>query len=118
MADVPILKHLAIHSAQAIFLREIARRGGQMSFTWDRAREDVRGMVADLLQKQVVQYVEIVTSPNQASGPTYLILTDAGRRVVAQLDEADRKQTTVTSTLPETRIESKADLETPRKVGT
>ncbi len=100
MADVPILRHFSIHSIQAIFLREVAKREGRISFTWDKAREDVRGMVADLLHKEIVKYVELVTDPNQLSGPTYLILTDAGRRVVAQLDEADHRRTQVTSPAP------------------
>jgi hypothetical protein len=105
LADVPILKHFAIHSAQAIFLREMARREGKISFTWDYAREDVRGMVADLIQKEIVKYVELVSSPNQQSGPTYLILTDAGRRVVGQLEAADRRKTTVASEAPATPVE-------------
>jgi len=100
LADIPILQSMALHHAQVIFLREIARRGGDgMRFAWERAREDVRGLVADLQQKQLVRYVEYVTSPDQASGPTFVILTDAGRRVCAQLDEADRKKTEIKSAI-------------------
>ncbi len=104
LADVPLLKHFAIHSTQAIFLREIARRSGEMRFSFPNAREDVRGMVADLLQKQLVTYVEVVTSPDQVSGPTFLVLTDAGRRAVSQIEDAERKRTSVQSDTPEIKM--------------
>ncbi len=104
MADVPILRHFAIHSTQVIFLREIARRGGEIRFTWDAAREDVKAMVADLLEKRVVKYVEVVQSAQQASGPTYLVLTDVGRRVIDQLEEAEKKRTSVQSDTPEVKV--------------
>jgi hypothetical protein len=99
-----ILKQLAIHSTQVIFLKEIVRRDGQMRFTWDGAREDVRGMVADLIQKQILCYQEHVTDPRQVSGPTYLVLTDVGRRVVAQIEEAERKKTTIQSETAEIKM--------------
>lgn len=104
MADVPILQHMALHGAQVIFLEEIARRGGEMRFSWGNAREDVQGMLADLLQKQLVRYVEYVTSANQASGPTFVVLTDAGRRVLVQLEEAKKRQTVVESGAPEIKV--------------
>jgi hypothetical protein len=104
LSDVPILRSMGLHGAQVIFLREIARRGGEMTFAWPNAREDVRGMVADLMQKQLVKYVEYVTSANQASGPTFLLLTDPGRRAVAQLEEADRKRIDVKSDAPEIKV--------------
>lgn len=75
-----------------------------MAFAWQNAREDVRGMVADLMQKQLVQYVEYITSPNQASGPTFLVLTDPGRRAVSQLEEAERRQIDVKSDTPEIKV--------------
>ena len=75
-----------------------------MSIVWGDAREDVRGMIADLIHKEIVKYVEFVKDPNQVSGPTYLILTDAGRRVVAQIDDANRKRTEVTSPAPEIKV--------------
>lgn len=104
LAEPHILKHFQIHSTQVIFLREIARRGGLMRFSWDNAREDVRGMVADLLQKQILRYEEHVTHANQASGPTFLVLTDVGRRVVAQLEEAEQKKTELQSDTPEVKV--------------
>jgi len=104
LADIPVLQHLAIHSAQAILLREIARRGGEMRFSWDNAREDVRGMVADLLIKKIVSYVEFVTSPDQVTGVTALILTDVGRRVVSQLEDAQKQRQEVHSSAPEAKI--------------
>lgn len=104
LAEPHILKHFTIHSTQAIFLREVARRGGAIRFTWENAREDVQGMVADLLQKQILRYEERVTSADQVSGPTYLALTDTGTRVVAQLEEAERKKTEIQSGVAEVKV--------------
>lgn len=104
MADVPILRQLAIHSTQVIFLREVARRNGEMRFTWDNARPDVKALVADLLDKRILRYVEVVSSADQAHGPTYLVLTDTGRRVVAQIDAAENKKTEIESGAPEVKV--------------
>lgn len=104
LADPKILKHFSIHSTQAIFLKEVARRGGLMEFSWDRARQDVQGMVADLFQKQILRYEEHVTHADQLSGPTFVVLTDVGRRVVAQLEEAERTKTEIQSGTPEVKV--------------
>jgi hypothetical protein len=100
-----ILRHFTIHSVQAIFLKEIARREGRMIFDWEKAGqqqngEAVQGMVADLTQKGLVKYVEYVTHAAQEHGTTYLELTDPGRRVVAQLEDAERKRVEIQSDAP------------------
>ncbi len=105
MADVPILQHVPLHSAQVIFLKEIARRAGDgMRTNLENARPDVQGMILDLMNKQLVRYVEVVTSADQLSGPTFLILTDAGTRVVSQLEDAERKKTEIQNDVAEVRV--------------
>ena len=64
-------------------LEYLADRGGEVGWSWDGIANATREMVADLIQMELVQEIEYVTSHAQLHGRLALRLTDKGRNVVA-----------------------------------
>lgn len=85
------LQALRITHPQAKFLEFIAARGAEIPWDWEKCRPDVKAMVADLLNKELLVEREYVTHALQLKGDLQLRLTDRGRAVVDQLAVAQRK---------------------------
>ncbi len=88
---------MRITHPQAKFLEFIAERGAEISWDWEKCRRDVKAMVADLVNKELLVEREYVTHALQLKGDLKLRLTDRGRAVVTQLEVAQRKVLVVTA---------------------
>lgn len=88
---------MRITHPQAKFLEFIAERGAEISWVWEKCRPDVKAMVADLINKELLVEREYVTHALQLKGDLKLRLTDKGRALVAQLEVAQRKVLVVTA---------------------
>lgn len=88
---------MRITHPQAKFLEFIAERGAEISWVWEKCRPDVKAMVADLINKELLVEREYVTHALQLKGDLKLRLTDRGRALVAQLEVAQRKVLVVTA---------------------
>jgi hypothetical protein len=82
---------------QAKFLEFVAGRGAEIPWDWERCRPDVKAMIADLINKELLVEREYVTHALQLKGDLKLRLTDRGRAIVAQLEVAQRKVLVVTA---------------------
>ena len=91
------LQSVRITHPQAKFLEFIAERGAEISWDWEKCRPDVKAMVADLVNKELVVEREYVTHALQLNADLKLRLTDRGRAIVAQLEVAQRKVLVVTA---------------------
>ena len=91
------LQGVRITHPQAKFLEFIAERGAEISWVWEKCRPDVKAMVADLINKELLVEREYVTHALQLKGDLKLRLTDRGRALVAQLEVAQRKVLVVTA---------------------
>lgn len=91
------LQGVRITHPQAKFLEYIAGRGAEISWDWEKCRPDVKAMVADLINKELLVEREYVTHALQLKGDLKLRLTDRGRSLVAQLEVAQRKVLVVTA---------------------
>lgn len=91
------LQGVRITHPQAKFLEFIAERGAEISWVWEKCRPDVKAMVADLINKELLVEREYVTHALQLKGDLKLRLTDKGRALVAQLEVAQRKVLVVTA---------------------
>lgn len=85
-----IFKNLKLEGPQVMLSEFIADRGGEISWDWARCRDDVKAMVADMINKQVVAEREY-TSHAGVAGRLHLRLTDTGHQVVAQYKLAKSK---------------------------
>ncbi len=85
------LQALRITHPQAKFLEFVAERGAEISWDWEKCRPDVKAMVADLINKELLIEREYVTHALQLQADLHLRLTDRGRAVVDQLAVAQRK---------------------------
>ncbi|TMQ13991.1 MAG: hypothetical protein E6J91_16810 [Deltaproteobacteria bacterium] len=87
---------MRITHPQAKFLEFVAERGAEIPWDWERCRLDVKAMIADLINKELLVEREYVTHALQLRGDLKLRLTDRGRAIVAQLEVAQRKVLVVT----------------------
>ena len=94
MSDPMILVDVRLYDRQPVWLKEMARRGGAISWRWDNPEVHpyTYQLARDLVERGLVKFVEVVSSAQQVSGQTYLQLTDLGRRVVDSLERAERSQ--------------------------
>ena len=97
MSNSGPLQSLRISHPQAKFLEFIAGRGAEIAWDWEKCRPDVKAMVADLINKELLVEREYVTHALQLKGELKLRLTDRGRAVVTQLEVAQRKVLVVTA---------------------
>lgn len=97
MGNSGLLQAIRITHPQAKFLEFLAGRGGEISWDWEKCRPDVKAMVADLINKELLVEREYVTHALQLRGDLQLRLTDRGRAVVAQLEVAQKKVLVVTA---------------------
>jgi len=91
------LQGVRITHPQAKFLEFLAERGAEIPWRWERCRPDVKAMIADLINKELLVEREYVTHALQLKADLKLRLTDRGRAVVAQLEVAQRKVLVVTA---------------------
>lgn len=91
------LQGVRITHPQAKFLEFLAERGAEIPWDWERCRPDVKAMIADLINKELLVEREYVTHALQLKADLKLRLTDRGRAVVAQLEVAQRKVLVVTA---------------------
>jgi hypothetical protein len=97
LGDPGPLQALRITHAQAKFLEFLAERGAEIPWDWGKCRGDVKRMVADLINKELLAEREYVTHALQLKGDLHLRLTNKGRAVVDQLQVAQRKVLVVTA---------------------
>lgn len=97
MANSGPLQGVRITHPQAKFLEFVAERGAEIPWDWEKCRPDVKAMIADLINKELLVEREYVTHALQLTGDLKLRLTDRGRAVVAQLEVAQRKVLVVTA---------------------
>lgn len=90
------LAQVRVTHPQLKFVEFLAERGGEVPWDWSKCREDVKAMVADLINKRLVVEREYA-SHAAAPGRLYLRLTDHGRSLVAQLEAARGKITVVSA---------------------
>lgn len=91
------LQGVRITHPEAKFLEFIAERGAEISWDWEKCRPDVKAMVVDLINKELLVEREYVTHALQLQGDLKLRLTDRGRSIVEQLAVAQRKVLVVTA---------------------
>jgi len=85
------LQAVRITHPQAKFLEFVAERGAEIPWDWGKCRFDVKLMIADLINKEVLVEREYVAHAFQTKGDLKLRLTDRGRAIVEQLEVAQRK---------------------------
>ena len=86
------LRSTRISHPQAMFLRFVAERQGEIPWEWERVeRPDARAMVTDLINKRLLAEREYVAHAAQVNGRNHLRLTDQGRAIVDRLETMDKK---------------------------
>ena len=78
-----ILIAVRLTGPQAKLLEEMAKRGGEISWSWENCRPDVAAMVTELISEK-----RLVTDM-RAHGR--LRLTDQGRSAVSQIEQATKR---------------------------
>jgi len=93
MTDNPI-GELSITHPQAKFVEYVAERG-EILWNWNsdtvQSRPDVRTMIVDLINKQILREIEYVTDASQVSGRNFLKLTERGAAVADRIASAKSK---------------------------
>lgn len=91
MAEPLLLTSVPLVGPQLVLLQEVRRRGGKMSWRWDNpnVQKLAYDFAADLCHRQILRYIEEVSDARQASGTTYVQLTDLGNRL---LDSYERQR--------------------------
>lgn len=97
MASAGPLQSVRITHPQAKFLEFMGERSGEIAWDWEKCRPDVKTMIADLINKELLVEREYVTHSLQLKGDLKLRLTERGRSIVAQLEVARRKVLVVTA---------------------
>lgn len=81
-----ILVAIRLTSPQAMFLRHVAGRGGEIAWSWGDCRPDVTAMVGELIEKRLL---------SDLPADRRIRLTDQGRSAVSQIEQATRRAGTV-----------------------